>query len=317
MTFKRFNPIQECAENWKPLAAISALGFGPHVIGAMLFHDGAATISFSTSTQPIVRKIVVESNVFTSALLIFVHNLSAACVEFLLPSLFIPFVGLYRLMCVSYVDGCTNGLQRYIRAPGAILITVMEYSAYILLFLAIYVLWTRLVFPRWYAIQSRKEGLFAGVRSATKILALVPVILFVSAFFESSYIIHSLQASAPPFPKTFSTFSWLDSKGASVRLPLSDWAVYYDSLTIDKSDAKVAGVALEDVGYFGPSMLSGRGSIFTMEINLESKLWKDPKVVRSLSAVQSRLNNAYHGRHYEIVATSFDSSGRKDTTLIQ
>jgi hypothetical protein len=106
-----------------------------------------------------------------------------------------------------------------------------------------------------------------------------------------------------------------DFQRASVRMEYSGCTVYYDSIAISSSDAKVAGAILEKVGYFDAhvpeldALFYKSDKEYIIAFGLAPEALHNSLVENPLKAALNDLHEAYRDRHYAFRLFAMDSTG--------
>ena len=113
---------------------------------------------------------------------------------------------------------------------------------------------------------------------------------------------------APPFAGTPLVF---ESTGS---------IIYYETPSIQESDAKVVGRILEDMGYFSketqlPAGFHMEGSKYTIEMLVDEENWSHPVIEHDVSQFLRILKQSHDQRDYQVVFVMFDSTGHRRSKL--
>lgn len=101
----------------------------------------------------------------------------------------------------------------------------------------------------------------------------------------------------------------------SLKIENTTGVVLYDSLNIKVSDAKVVGLLLIDLGYFGKDSNNEAAyyksnNKYNVNIIIPEIAWEDPAIQKGGKWLLGQLNKTYPGHGFQVILTSFNSFGK-------
>ncbi len=258
----------------------------------------------------------VNRSVLLAILLTFFINVVlGAGIHISLSSLVVPFVGCFIAAGRAFLWGLTFGSKFIMAKPIILVLIALEGQGYVLAAFGAYLQGARFLRPRGFNLSSHKEGFLEGVKLSFRIYPLIIIVLLISAFFE---VFISGTMPQNPFSNLADPKFRLHASGSNAFVDFQGLSISYDSAKVKLSDAKIAAVALQDVGYTGSIAVSRESLSYQIRISLPLESWKNPEVVRRLGAAVASLRQPFLNRHYEIVACSEDSLGNlRENVLLQ
>jgi len=235
-----------------------------------------------------------------------------------LPSALVPFGGFVVPAIRFFIWGFLFGPERAYSVPILIL-TTLEGQGYVLAAFASYVFAMRWLLPARYGLISRKAGYTLGLRLTGRIYALVALVLLVAAIYEP---VMADKMFPPPFPQQPSAELQNGFSGQFTTLTVTGAKMYYQSDSVQESDAKIVGVLLEDMRYFRvgrrrEARLSKVGNAFRVQLPLDARYWHHPGVVFHFDKMLRTLTRTFPDRIYTIDAFCEAPDGSCKDTVFQ
>lgn len=186
-------PFRVIRENLRAYLIVNAVVFGlfliGFVIGILFPHlNEAQTVALEEDgTGELVGQLVNSPPLF--ALVILAVNLSTVSLfRIVLPSLIVPFAGLALFGYWVVETGITlapNTPEEWVRFIPHSLTAVLEFEAYILLALGVYLLGRSWLFPRTVDAKNRRQGYLRGLKMLGLLALPALALLIVGAVWEA------------------------------------------------------------------------------------------------------------------------------------
>ncbi len=296
--------------NLRPYLVISLIAYGLFAAGVIYTFTQTGNVAHLRSPIP----DAIDGSLFRDAMghnflklswVIFLHNSTVCLFDMVLPSLVIPFYAIYILLKTPFHLGVAFGpTATNFLALGVVL---LEDQGYIFAALASYAYATRALFPKAFGLPNYKQGFIVGIRNFGYLVLCVPVILLVSAGYESWVIVVRIPDN--PFPSVYDSQFLAQAPNVNTTIEFHGQQISYDSTKLQESDARIAQLTPHDVGYFGPIVASRDSLSYTIAISLSQQYWDNPEINRRLGIAAKRLKGAFQSRHYSVAARSRDSLG--------
>jgi len=259
-------------------------------------------------------------NFVLAILLTFVVNVVlGAAIQVSVSSLIVPFLGCLVAAGRAFLWGLIFSPGLLMAKPSILFVILLEGQGYVLAAFGAYLQGARFLRPKRFNLNSHKEGFFEGAKLTSRIYPLIVAVLLVSAIIE----VHTSGAmigptSQNPFPSLIDPKFKLHVLGTNASVDFKGLRVSYDSTNVKLNDAKIAALALHDVGYAGPIVVSRESLDYRIRISLPLERWTNPEIVRRLGVAATYLKKPFLNRWYAIAVCSEDSLGNwRENVLVQ
>ena len=311
--------VQIIRDNWKPYLWTNIIYYGAVVIGLLYawLNPGlhikvlnSVLESLRTGSLSSVNEVYyIHRNIPLAILYTFLGNLLKSTLLFIsIPSLIFPFFGFLSSFFAFYW-GLVLGIESIMNYPPIVGLIILEGQGYVIAIFSTYLHALQVMNPKKFNIHSRSAAYLNGLKMIGKLYVLIVIVLIVAACYEV-FITSNMQ----PFPNFSYTKEQLGFSGTNVKLKYSGSYVFYDSLTIMESEAKVVGILLEDIMYLKPGdpnsiRLYKTDSCYEIQFYLEDKYWNINKIDHRFRYVKNQLNKLYSTKCYKLKAFYFNLSG--------
>jgi Stage II sporulation protein M len=172
------------------------IGFG---VGILFPHLSQAQLTRLTDdgTTALVQSLINNPWLFALTILA-VNTLKMGALTIVLPSLIVPFAGIALFGYWAYTTGVTlvpaSDIGWVALIPHSLTV-VIEFQAYILFLLGVYLLGKRWLWPRTIGGENRRQGYLRGLRQLGWLALPAAILLVVGAVYEAfslRYLVHPL-----------------------------------------------------------------------------------------------------------------------------
>ena len=203
MTVRQWRPFRIIGENAGVYLMANAAAYGIFLVGFVLglafpqLSQAQYTRLEDEGTADLVRSLIASPWLFALTILA-VNTLKMGALTIIVPSLIVPFAGIALFAYWALTTGLTLVPQSdlgWIALIPHSLTLIVEFQAYLLLLLGVYLLGKYWVRPRAVGAENRRQAYRHGLRDLSWLALPALVLLVVGAIYESfslRYFVHPL-----------------------------------------------------------------------------------------------------------------------------